>query len=122
MTVKSRKYTLRSDVFHIGKIIEANVVPDGETDGVKFVKYKDGWDDERVTTVSGSSITTVRRLRQELFGQLRKAVGENFYKAMLSRVADLERRMQELEDQITKPSSIKTFSDLPKIINGPNRP
>ncbi len=115
--------TPRADVYHIGKIIEANILPDGESHGQKLVKYKDGWDDQRVATIAGVTLLAVRGIRQDLFGHLRKGGHpDNLYKQFGTRIEALERRVQELEDQITKPSSVKTFSDLPKIINGPNRP
>lgn len=115
MTTTTRKHTPRADVKHIGKIIEANILPDGEKDGQKYIKYKDGWDDERVATVSSVPLHTVRKIRQELFGQMRIG-GGNLFKLLSERMDALERRIAELEDAATKPRVVKSFADLP--LNG----
>lgn len=114
----------RADYYHVAKVLEPVLSKAGEKDGKKMVKYADGWDDQRVATVAGADLRNVQTVRRELFGELPTYPGNanHIYHKIDARVADLERRVQELEDQLTKPSSVKTFSDLPKIINGPNRP
>lgn len=116
MKTETRKHVSLSDRFHIGKIIEANISSDGEEDGTRYVKYNDGWDDERVVAVAQTNIHTVRRIRQELFGKIRKGQGENFFRATIARVEALERRVAELEEAATKPRMVKSFADLP--VNG----
>ena len=119
MTIaKTHNRVQRADMFHIGKIIESNVVPDGEADGRKFVKYKEGWDDERVSKVAGGvAVSVVQNIRRDLFGEIRRGDGKNWLSGVSARMDALERRIAELEDAITKPRVLKSFSDLPVVQN-----
>lgn len=109
---RTRTAVPRADVFHIGKIIEPQIIPDGEEDGEKRVKYRDGWNDERVATVSGVALANVRKIRQDLFGQLRRGGADNLYKRLGDRIDALEHRLAELEEEITKPRTFKSFGEL----------
>lgn len=112
MTTRTRTSVPRADIFHIGKILEPQLLPDGDEDGEKRVKYRDGWNDERVATVSGVALANVRKIRQDLFGQLRRGGADNLYKRLGDRIDVLERRLAELEEEITKPRTFKSFSEL----------
>lgn len=116
----SRKHMSRTDVVHIAKVIESGITEDGEDGGTKYVRYNDGWSDDRVATVTGQNISNVRRLRQELFGQLRRTGNDNgFFRQVAMRVEALERRVAELEDATTRPRTAKSMQELGTLLNGP---
>lgn len=109
-----RRSMSRADVFQLGKLLENNTTPDGEENGIKFVKFNEGWDDQRIADICGIGISSVRTARQDMFGQIRKG-GDSPYHKFADRIAALESRVAELEDAITKPRVVKSFADLPPI-------
>lgn len=125
-----RKMLSRSDLFHIGKVLEGCLSPDGEreTDGTKYVKFKEGWDDERVATITGATVYNVQSSRRELFGQIRNVGGTGPMKthelrldSVVARIEAIEKRLDALEDAATKPRVVKSFSELPSALNGPKQ-
>ena len=86
------------------KLIEAN----GEKrDG--FWVYSQGWTDERIAAESGIEIATVRRRRQQVFGNTRLKIAKR------DAVALLEKRIAALEAIVNR---LETASKRPAHING----
>ena len=72
------------------------------TDG--SVHYDNGWSDKRVAEEIGVPASTVSRVRNENFGPIKAKNGEG-RDSLARRIDELEKRVSELEDVLTKVSA-----------------
>ena len=111
----SKKHHIsRADLFHIGKIIEQALEPQrSEEDGETYVRFKADWDDDRIAAVTKQPVEAVQKARRDMFGKIRRR-GEVPQQdaTLLARIAELERRIAQLEDVMTAPRTFKSFAEL----------
>lgn len=95
---EKRTHLTHKQRFDLAKLLEQNLVQ-GE-DG--FCSYKEGVNDAFLATQFDVSTSTVAKLRVELFGEMRRAKGEDKLDALQQRIAVLEHNYTLLQAEHTR--------------------
>lgn len=95
----------RQQEYQIGRLLEAAVEPAGNGK----VRYKEGFNDDRITKdaqpIAPVTLVHVVRLRKQLFGELKQRPGGGNPMVVLhNRVTELLARVEALEAAITNPN------------------
>lgn len=108
----SKNVMTQKDRFQVQKLLDSVLEQNGE-----FVRYKDGWNDNRVANECGCESKIVRNTRARTFGNLFRQAPKT-----ADQIAELEEKVAELQAQMTAVLEAITLRDddlfQPKKSNG----